>query len=213
VYATDGGPPRNAQGLPTDWVLGPGRVVEHTPGSDFKRVNGISSVEPNQAHLAFLINALKEASATSDAAIGKVDVSVAESGISLLLQLGPMLSKVAEREDTIDDVIFQFYHDLCQMWLPAYEAITTPCIALPVYGSAIPDNRERRFDEVMKMFDAQLVDAAWVMKELGKIGYEFSSDTAQAAISEASARAVASDPFSGRLDADLEATDSAGSTV
>src|SRR5262249_55717788 len=140
MYATDGGPPRNAAGQPTDWVLGPGRVVEHQQGSKFERVTGVSSVTPMQDHLKFMIQQLREASATPEAASGKVDVQVAESGVSLIMQLSPLLAKCEEREDTITDVHSQMFYDL-RDWFAAYEAFVTPCIALPLYGSPLPENR------------------------------------------------------------------------
>lgn len=208
MYATDGGPPRDEQGNITDWVMGPGRVVEHAKGSRFERVTGVQSVDPVQNHLTFLLQAVKEASATPDAAISKIDVSVAESGISLLLQLGPMLSKVEEKSDAVDDVMIQMYYDL-NRWIAAYEQLDLPCVALPVYGSPIPEDRDKRFKEVMEIVAAGLADAEWARAELGKIGFEFPDDTGDAVLTEAAARARATDPFAVRMQSEMEEEETA----
>lgn len=204
MYATDGGPPRDSRGQATDWILGPGRVVEHPFGSKFTRVNGVSSVEPVQSHLDFLIRMLREASATPDAASGKVDVQVAESGIALVMQMQPMLSKVTLREEPITDVLAQMFWDIQTMWLPAYEQFVTPCIPLPVWGDRLPENRKDRIQEILDIFDAGLVDAQWALDELAKWGYEFDQGTVGRALSEAAARAAATDPFAARMEEEID---------
>lgn len=206
MYATDGGPPRNEQGQITNWELGPGVVVEHGPGSTFNRVSGVTTVAPMQDHLKFLIASLKEGSATPDAAVGKVDVTVAESGISLALQLGPLLSKVDEREEVVTDTHTQMYHDLCQMWIPAYEGLVAPVTALPVFGDPIPENRDAKFNEIMTIWGATppIVDLAWVQKELSKLGYDFEPEALTALLNETQARARATDPFASRMDPEEE---------
>lgn len=207
MYATDGGPPRNEQGQITNWELGPGVVVEHGPGSTFERVTGVTTVEPMQGHLNFLINSLKEASGTPDVAIGKVDVSVAESGISLLMQLGPMLSKTEERQETVVDVHIQMYHDLCTMWVPAYEGLDVPVSAIPVHGAPIPEDRDARVKEVIELFTNGIVDLPWVHERLTQYGYDFPDEFADRVLTEAQARARATDPFGSRMDNDVEETD------
>ena len=206
MYATDGGPPRDEQGAITDWVLGPGRVVEHTNGSKFARVSGVGTVEPYQSHLSFLINSLKEASATPDAAVGKVDVSIAESGISLLLQLSPMLAKRNKREDQIGDVLTQMYFDL-NSWLEAYEGVSTPAVAIPVWGDAVPVDREKRFQEIMLIWNngAGLADDDWARTELEKLGFNFDATDTEAVLNMMKARADAVDPFATRAAGEVTA--------
>jgi hypothetical protein len=200
MYATDGGPPRDGSGTITDWQLGPGMVVEHTPGSKFARVSGVTSVAPMQDHLKFMINSLREAASTPDIATGKVDVAVAESGISLRMQLGPMLSKVDERGEVVIGKHMQMYHDICQMWMPAYEQLDLVTSAVPVFGDPIPENRDAKFKEIMALFTAAVVDVVWVHEELAKIGYDFPIDMANRVLNERQAMARATDPFASRLD-------------
>lgn len=209
MYETDGGPPRDAQGNVTDWPLGPGNVVEHTQGSSFSRVTGVTSVAPLQDHLKFLINSLKEASGATDAAVGAVDVKVAESGIARYMQLQPMLSKVEERSEPINDTHTQMYFDL-NAWFTAYEGADNPCFAVPVWGDPMPENKEKRFEEVLKIVEAGGADWDWGRAELAKIGYDFPSDTGAKVINEKQALARAADPFATRMAGELETDEEEG---
>lgn len=208
LYATDGGPPRDETGNITDWVMGPGNVVEHAKGSRFDRVNGVGSVTPVMDHLGFLINSLKEASGTPDAATGKVDVAVAESGISLILQMGPMLSKVSEKEQIITDVMRQMYYDITTGFLPAYEGITSDAYAEPSYGNTLPDDKAAQVQEVLAIVAQGLADAEWGRTEIARIrGYDFGNGMAERVLSEAAERAAAIDPFAARMAAESETTE------
>lgn len=210
MYATDGGPPKDEAGNITDWMMGPGSVTEHAKGSKFVRVNGVSSVKPVMDHLAYLGNAVKEATGTPDAAIGKLDVAIAESGISLILQLGPMLAKVGEKEQVITDVSRQMLYDL-SAWLEAYENIATPAVAVPIYGDIIPPNKDKQVEEIMAMVAAGLADAEWGRVEIAKIrGYVFPDDIGTRVLNEQQQRSRAIDPFSERMAGELEALNDQG---
>lgn len=203
LYATDGGPPRDERGRVTDWILGPGQVVEHGPGSKFERVNGVQSVDPVQNHLDFLIKSLKEASATPDAAIGRVDVQVAESGIALAMQMHPMLSKVGEREECVNDVHEQFFYDI-RYWMRAYEGFDTPCVSHIVYGDRLPENRAAKIKEILDIVAAGFADAEWGRQQLAQYGYDFGTDMGNRVMSETSQRARATDPFAARMESDID---------
>lgn len=209
MYYTDAGTPKNPDGSDGDWVLGPGRVVQVGLGKKFERVSGVSSVNPVQDHLKFLINALKEASATPDIAIGKVEVSNV-SGVSLLLQMGPMLSKADEREETLSATLDQFLYDLGTMWLPAYEGETYNAVALSGYGERLPTDRAALLQEILSIAGVPgLVDADWVRAELGKLGFVFDSGMGAKAMAEFAARAAAIDPYAARMGAEVEGDDTA----
>ena len=64
---------------------------------------------------------ISESSGTPEIAIGRVDVAVAESGISLQLQMMPLLASNAELELEIITVLDQMHFDITTQWLPAYE--------------------------------------------------------------------------------------------
>lgn len=209
MYETDGGPPRDEAGRVTDWVLGPGRVVEHPINTKFSRVSGVSSVAPVQDHLAFLIKALKQASATPDVATGIVDVGVAESGIARILAMGPMLSKVAVREDQVTDVMMQMFWDL-RDWFAAYEQFQTKCIAEPVWGDPLPVDKDAEIERVMTIFNAGLADDNWARAELEKLGYVFETGMDVKVLNMQSARAKATDPFASRMEAELDQEEGGG---
>jgi len=208
MYATDGGSPRDEQGNVTDWVLGPGNVVEHAKGSTFNRVTGVGSVAPVLDHVNFLISQLKEASGTPDVAAGKVDVAVAESGISLMLQMGPMISKVGEKDQVVTDVMRQMYFDIAQGFLPAYEGTTTDAYAEPSYGNVLPDDKAAQVAEILQVVAAGLADAEWGRTEIARIrGYDFGNSMAQRVLDEQAEKAAAMDPFAVRMAAESEAQD------
>lgn len=211
MYATDGGPPKDEQGNITDWFLGPGNVVEHSQGSKFVRVNGVSSVAPILDHVNYLSSSVKEATGTPDVAIGKIDVTVAESGISLALQMGPMLSKVGEKEQIITDVHRQMYYDITTGWLPAYEGITSAARAEPSYGSTLPEDKAAQVKEIMELVAAGLADAEWGRTEIARIrGYDFGNGMAARVASEMQQKAAALDPFAARFAAEVDATSQNG---
>lgn len=209
LYHTDGGPPRDENGAITNWFLGPGRVVEHTTGSTFGRVTGVSSVTPVQDHLKFLIDSLKEATAISDAVTGKIDVQVAESGIARLLNMGPMLSKVEVREEVVTDVHANMFWDL-RAWMAAYEQFETNCVPLPVWGSAIPEDVDGEVDRILKILEAGIADTEWARGELQKLGYTFDTNMAGRVVSEKEAMAAATDPFASRMEGEVDAEEAAG---
>lgn len=202
MYETDGGPPRDENGRVTDWILGPGRVIEHAKDSKFARVNGVSSVQPIQDHLKFLINSLKEAAAIPDAATGKVDVQVAESGIALMLQLQPLLAKRDLREEPLSDVHTQFFYDM-RAWMEAYEGFQTPCIVQPIFGDPLPENRKERIKEILDIYNAGLADDEWARDALAEYGFEFPTDSGDRVLTRAAARARATDPFAARMEDEL----------
>jgi hypothetical protein len=203
MYATDAGAPVDeTTGLPTTWKLGPGRVVEIGTGKKFERVTGVSSVKPYLDHTSALYDWLKEAAATPDAAIGKVDVKVAESGISLTLQMGPMLSKVEDSNQIITDVLANMFWDL-KSWFLAYEGWNMAgAVVMPTFGDPLPENKSAKVQEILSIVAAGLATVEWGQQELTKYGYDFTNSPAAAVLAEMSARASAGDPFAARLAAE-----------
>lgn len=174
LYTTSSAGPVDDDGEDVDWIIGPGRVIENV--QDFKRVNGVGSVSPSQDHVRLLDGFMKEASGTPDVAVGKVDVQVAESGIALALQLAPMLSKAAEKDQLIVDTLAQMSFNLATMWFPVYEGQNFGEAQLrPVLNEEdkLPKNRKAIIDEVatMMMTDPPLMSATTgrkiLVQELG----------------------------------------------
>lgn len=174
-YATDAGAPIDPDtGLDLPWNLGPGRVVEVPSGAFFNRVSGASSVSPFQDHLKYLHEQIDAAAGTPAVAKGTVDVTTAESGVALIIQMGPMLSKAVEKEQVVTDVMANMMYDLSK-WYIAYEGTAFNSLLettrwMPTYGSKIPVNRKQSFQEIMDMVNANILpmQAAWdKIRELG----------------------------------------------
>lgn len=208
VYATDAPPPTNDDGEETDWVLGPGRVVEHPSGTNFNKITGVNSVQPSQDHLKFLLEMMYQAAGTPDVARGKVDVQVAESGISLMLQLAPMLAKVEEKDQLIIDTHDQMFFDLVRGWFPAYEQTNfgEDVRIRTTLGEKLPLNRAERIKELNDMLDKKVISVSFYREEMVKLGYQFPADMDAEIVKSTQAISSAQlDPFASRADSELEA--------
>lgn len=201
VYATTSGPPTDENGNEVDWQLGPGRVVEHSPDTTFGRVQGTSTVTPFQDHIKYLEQALQRTSATPDIAVGTVDVQVAQSGIALQLQMGPMLAKNEEHCDELLAVHDNMFWDIQHMWLPAYESIDYPdCDIVPIVGDPLPEDRDARIKEILSLVAAQVISVEYAQQELAQFGYNFPDEMMGQLKQEAVWRGAAyPDPFAARL--------------
>lgn len=185
MYATNASRPIDPDtNKSVDWMLGPGRVV-HYDGDKFDKIPGASDIdEVYGAHYKRLWDAIYNVSSTPEVAVGSVDVSVAQSGVALQLQLGPMLSKAGEKNQLLIDVEQQMWHDIMQMWMPAYESTTFAGVDVTcVAGDAVPVDRVARFAELNDMLDRGIIDSAFYRQEATKLGYVFPDNigtTAQA---------------------------------
>lgn len=207
VYATDSKPPVDASGAQAPWTLGPGAVVEHSAGTKFDRVSGVSTVAPFQEHIAAMKEAMQEGNGIPDIAAGKVDVKVAESGISLQLQLAPILASSQEKEKEILSITDHMLYDLVTMWFPAYEGTSFDGVSIStVVGDPMPVNRDARIQEVMLLFTSSLITIAMAQAELAKLGYQFQKGDDIRVLREAAALAAAqsNDPEANRYAQELE---------
>lgn len=178
VYKSGGGAPVNDEGEDTDWVIGPGRVVED---STFERVNGVSSVGPYQEHLKSIFDFMMKASGTPDSAVGKVDVTVAESGVARLMEFAPILARAEEKNGSLKEVLDQMSYDLQTMWLPVYEQFTVPVESALMevsFGDALPPNKKEDVDLAVKMVTSipPIMSAATAREWLAQRGLTFAPD-------------------------------------
>lgn len=187
MYATDAPQPTNEEGVAIGWELGPGRVVQHPEGTDFRRVAGVGDLDPYGDHFNRLVTALRQAAATPDIAVGTVDVQVAQSGIALALQLSPIIAKVEKKNNLLKDTHTQLFFDILNAWFPAYEATTFDNLRVEcVTGSAVPVDRAERFGELNDMLDKGVIDTQFYRDEAAKLGYVFPSDISERVDSEKS---------------------------
>lgn len=195
----------DADGNETEWDIGPGKVQELNGTKAevfFERITGVSSVSPTLDHVRFLIQELMEGSATPDIATGKVDVTVAESGVALLLQLAPVLTKAEKKDQIVLDVHNQMFFDLLNGWMPAYEQLSFPegTAVTAHVGDKLPFNRQQRFNELLQMLGAKIIDTQYFRDEMSKLGYQFPDDIAQRIVAES---ATLADPFTARVASEL----------
>jgi hypothetical protein len=209
MYATDAShpiDPRTKESVA--WQMGPGRVVHHD-GTKFDKLAGVGNLaESYGEHYRRLWEAMRWASSTPDVAIGTVDVSVAQSGIALALQLSPMLAKAGEKNVLLLDTHNQMFYDIIRMWMPAYEqtnfdSVMTDCVV----GSAVPIDREARFTELNDMLDRGVIDSEYYRSECKKMGYEFPDDIGEKADAEFAERKAMTDGFPDRVNEEIGAGD------
>lgn len=200
VYATDAGTPLDDNDDPVAWNLGPGRVVELSMGRKFWRVQGNGSFAPYQQHLKFLLDQIDQTFGHSEVAKGKVDVATAESGVALMLELGPLLARAQEREVIIDSVMHQMLYGLGKWWT-AFEGNEFSSLWEVTkwrmrYGSRVPSNRQQDLKNLLDIarVSPQIVPMSWVREQLRSLDFNLpEQDTMEAEILlEMEARALAS---------------------
>lgn len=193
------------------WTLGPGSVIEGEDTEKFERVSGVSTVTASQDHLAYLHDrGIKQPAGLSDIAIGNVDVSVAESGIALALQMAPLLSSAQEKEAELLAVHDHLFYDLTRMWLPTYEGLSAGnnVTVEPIVGDPMPQDRAAMIKEIVELVTAQLISPQYAQYLLQKdLGFEFPAEMGAQILDNIRAQAEASyaDPFSERVRKELAA--------
>lgn len=173
-YTESGGTFKDSTGTVVEPQLYPGTILR---GTKLERVQGIGSIQPYGEHIERLVRFCREASGTPDVAVGKVDVAVAESGVALQLQLGPMLSKAAEADDHIMDVHTQMFYDLVQGWFPAYEQMNfTDTEVMPTLGAKVPPNVAATVTTVSGLVVAKIMSRETAREALTAVGIKFADD-------------------------------------
>lgn len=205
VFWTTAGPPKDAAGSIVPWDIGPARMLEIGMNTQIGRLPGITSVAPMLDHMNFIIGEAQSGIGVPDIAAGKVDVTIAESGISLQLQLSPLLAKNAETEGVMLERYDQMFYDFVHGWFPAYEGsdVDTEATLLSVAGDAMPKNRKADIDEVVGLVQAKLLSIEEGREILRtKFGYKIDANTDKL-LAEAAALADAEDPFNSRAATEL----------
>ena len=207
-YWTNASPPVDANGQPTAWDLGPLRVAEVPEGNEFGRVDGVNQGDSATNFSKFLQDSAATGVGVPEIAIGKVDVSVAESGISLMMQLAPIIAANRERESTLLGLYDQMFYDISTKWLAVYEQFGQgpSCEVVSVVGDPMPINRDAVVKEVLDLFTAGLITIEMAQARLSDIGYEFPTDAATVVVDQAKALAEARnpDPFLNRARTELD---------
>ena len=215
MYVTSAAPPQDTEGNTTDWSIGPMQIIEVGQDQRFDRVTGVSDVSPYQNHMNYIDEkGLCEASGTPQIAIGRVDVGVAESGISLQLQLMPLLAQNAEKEQELIVVLDQMFFDITTMWLPAYEPELFPSAetmvqmsVVTIFDNPMPKNRDAQVQETLLLVTSNLILTSMAVSKLRSLGWEYPSVNpltgepltddmiAELLTAQSAANAAALDPF------------------
>jgi hypothetical protein len=197
VYTTSPGGPVDGAGQATDWILGPGEVVEDP---DFKRVNGVSTVQPSQDHIKYLEAKVDQTAGITDVTRGEVSADVAASGVALAIRMAPTIDAADEKDMAIKDVFDNLLHDL-KTWFAVFEQtnfleaeITT------AFGDKLPGNRQSEIQELVMLLEAGLLSKEYVIGVLAdKYGMQFPANMLADIQKAKAAEAAAADPYGGRL--------------
>jgi hypothetical protein len=175
VYSTDSGRPVDDDGNETDWEISPGKVMEVVAGSYFRRVEGVGTLKPSLDHINYLETKLREASALSDVALGRVDVQTAQSGIALAIKFLPTLAKIEQRDLHGLARLKQLFFDW-KAWHQAYEGDELVGEITPEIGQKLPADRTATINELNNMLDRGVISRAYYRAEMAKLGYVFPDD-------------------------------------
>lgn len=208
VYVSTAGPPAAADGKPGQYKLHPGSVVEIGEGDSFTRVSGVASVAPFQEHMQWVDDYASKGLGLPDMASGKVDVSVAQSGIALALEMGPIISENEDKQSSIGGVWDQIGYDLIHDWFPVFEEIDSPNSKWEtVFGDPMPLNRDAIIAELIQLTTAGLLLKEEARDKLVDLGYEKPSGITQKLLDEM--RDIA-DTATGNMNLDPTSFDTSG---
>ena len=236
MYVTTSAPPIDAAtGEITNWNIGPKQVIEIGTDQKFERVTGVGNLQPFQDHMNFIgEKGLAESAGIPEVAIGRVDVSSAESGIALKLQLMPLLAQNAEKELEMINVMDQFHYDITTMWLPAYEKeifgnadTMAEMSVVCLFDDPMPEDRDSEIQEMILLRTSNLILTSMAVEKLQGLGWKYpnvdpdtgepldSNGIAKLLSAQAASDASAADPFAAGAAAgsDLSAFDSTTGTT
>ena len=211
MYTTDSGAPVDeTTGQPTNWKLGPNRVVETDEGTTFRKVDGIDDVKPFQDHVGYMRDQAQGNAGLSDVSVGTAQNVSAESGIALAIKFSPTQDTVVVKNDNSNGVLTQMLHDLKE-WFSAFEQIDlgeVEIVSVTEDKNLLPFDREGRWNELMEGIAAKLFTIEYAIQVAAEeFGYVFPAGYAAAAQAAADSAAAALDPFAARAGAEVEAED------
>jgi hypothetical protein len=155
--------------------------------------------------MKFILGEVQSGLGVADIAAGRVEVTLAESGISLQLQLQPLIAHTQEKEGGLIETYDQMFYDIIHGWLPAYEgtSATTEATMVAVTGDPMPRNRKADIDELLALVAGKILSAQEAREILiAQHGYKITA-AVDKLLEEAAARSSAEDPFSARAGDEL----------
>jgi Uncharacterized protein with a von Willebrand factor type A (vWA) domain len=171
--------PVDANGNPTDWKMGPRRVVEvegedgQSAGDQFTRVPGVTNIQASQDHYRYLQDQAESTAGISGVALGEVDTAMAESGIALSIRLAPLLDDANDKDELILAKLRQLFHDLKE-WFAAYETSNFPeeLEVVPVVGPKLPRDVDKDQAVYSDLHLAGVIPTRLYIEKLNELGYD-----------------------------------------
>jgi hypothetical protein len=206
MYWTDSGAPVDeSTGQPTNWRLGPKRVIEVDEGTQFGKVDGIDSVQPFQEHVGYLENQAQGNVGLSDVSVGTADSVSDMSGIALAIRFSPTIDAVAAKNEARNGVWTQLLYDL-KDWFLAFEQVDlgpVEVISVTEDKGLLPFDREGRWKELMEGVTNKVFTPEYAVSVLEQeFGYEFPAGYVAQLTSANAAAAAALDPLGARVGAE-----------
>lgn len=191
--SNSGGPVGDDGSADSDWIIGPGRVIED---SSFERVNGVQSIEPSLNHIKYLSGEIDAVAGITDVTRGEVTAQVAESGVALAIRMAPTVDMAEEKDIHIKDVFDHLLYDL-KAWFKTFEGVDFADVEIvTAFGDKMPRNRDAEVKEMLSLKEAGLLPTAVCVQILqDKYGYVL-PDNVLALLEEDTAKAAkAADPY------------------
>lgn len=187
VYTTTSGKPRDADGNESEWIIAPASVIELEAKDDkFNRVTGVDSIQPMLDHAGYLEDKALQTSGTPQIAVGQLGDAGSASGVSLLIQMGPVLSKNEEKEQELQSKLNQMAFDILTMWMPAYEEIEPQGMTVVAsFGDPLPVDRAAALKEIIEMLKNRIISVQYAQQLVReKLGYDIPTGELATIISE-----------------------------
>lgn len=207
VYKTSEGGPVDGDGNATNWIIGPGEVIEDP---DFDRVGGVGSITPSLEHIKYLEATVDKSAGITDVTRGEVSADVAASGVALAIRMAPTIDAADEKDLHIKDIMDQLLFDL-KTWFKVFESIDfLEADVTCVFGDKLPGNRQSEIQELLMLLEAGLLSKEYVISVLAdKYGMQFPPNMLDDIAKSAAAAAAAADPYAQRA-GDLASDPGAG---
>lgn len=197
--SSSGGPVADDGVTESDWIIGPGRVVED---ESFERVDGVKSVSPSMDHLKYLSSEIDSVAGITDVTRGQVQAQVAESGVALAIRMSPTIDMADEKDVHIKDVFDHILYDL-KSWFKAFEGQDFSAVeVVTAFGDKMPRNRDAELKELLELLTAGVVSKQFVQSLLQeRFGYDLPEDIMTQISADLSAANAAADPYAQSLGA------------
>ncbi len=199
MYKSNSGGPVGDDGTTeSDWIIGPGRVIED---ESFERVDGVGSIQPSLEHLKYLKTEIDSTVGITDVTRGEVTADVAESGVALAIRMAPTVDMADEKDVHIKDVWDHILFDL-KAWFKALEGVDLTNVDVTcAFGDKMPRNRDAEMKELHELLVAKVISVEFFQSMLNeKFGYKLPANIMEQIASDNSKAAAAADPYGARVE-------------